>query len=137
MLLDVCFKVFQRRQDGSVEFYRNWTQYETGFGDIEGEFWLGNRNIHTISTASGKSYDLRIDLDDGYDTRFAVYDSFYITGSGDNYTLNYGTYLTTSNAGKYLLTFSTIRSLVPKQWSKLLNVSIESNLRTKSLQTVF
>ena len=93
-------QVFQRRQDGSVDFYRNWAQYASGFGDVEGEFWLGNENIHAISNASGKIHQLRVDLNDGVESRVAKYESFAVDGPEDNYRVHRGEYMdNSSNAG--------------------------------------
>lgn len=52
--------VIQRRQDGAVNFTRRWDDYAFGFGNVNGEFWLGNENIHILTRET--NYTLRIDL---------------------------------------------------------------------------
>lgn len=51
----LCPQVFQRRSDGSVDFYRDWESYRRGFGSLLGEFWLGNENLHAL-TSQGRRH---------------------------------------------------------------------------------
>ena len=91
--------VFQRRQDGSVDFYRNWVEYERGFGNLTGEHWLGLKNIHRL-TPKGSNY-LRVDLGDFAGSKaYAKYKSFEILDSYTQYTIVIGTY--TGTAGDSL-----------------------------------
>ena len=52
--------VFQRRMDGSVNFYKTWDEYKRGFGNKSGEFWLGLDAIHELTKKNDVS--LRIDM---------------------------------------------------------------------------
>ncbi|CAC5389865.1 Fibrinogen-like protein A,Ryncolin-4,Angiopoietin-related protein 7,Angiopoietin-related protein 1,Ficolin-3,Ficolin-1-B,Techylectin-5A,Ficolin-2,Ryncolin-1,Tenascin-R,Fibrinogen-like protein 1,Angiopoietin-1,Tenascin-X,Fibrinogen C domain-containing protein 1-A,Tenascin-N,Veficolin-1,Ryncolin-3,Tenascin,Fibroleukin, Fibrinogen C domain-containing protein 1,Techylectin-like protein,Ryncolin-2,Angiopoietin-related protein 6,Techylectin-5B,Angiopoietin-related protein 2,Angiopoietin-2,Microfibril-associated len=83
--------VFQRRQDGKVDFYREWKEYVKGFGDVKTEFWLGNDKLHVL-TSQG-SYELRVDLMDfNGDKAYAKYSTFYIGDQSTNYLLTVNGY---------------------------------------------
>ncbi|CAO2598211.1 Fcn2 [Lemmus lemmus] len=84
--------VFQRRLDGSVDFFRDWASYKQGFGSQLGEFWLGNDNIHALTT-QGTS-ELRVDLTDFKGKHeFAKYSSFQIQGEAEKYKLILGNFV--------------------------------------------
>ena len=80
--------VIQRRQDGSVEFeQRDWVEYEDGFGDLNGEFWIGLRSMHCL-TSQG-NWELRIDYQFRNGTKsYFHYNKFAIGSVQDQYPLN-------------------------------------------------
>ncbi|KAE8582257.1 hypothetical protein XENTR_v10020041 [Xenopus tropicalis] len=81
--------VFQRRWDGSVDFFRDWKSYKSGFGSRLNEFWLGNDNLHKL-TSSG-TWELRVDLQDFENAKhFAKYESFRILGESEKFKLLIG-----------------------------------------------
>ncbi|KFB50561.1 AGAP010774-PA-like protein [Anopheles sinensis] len=88
--------VFQRRMDGSVDFFRNWTMYKHGFGDVNGEHWLGLEKLH-LMTKSGR-HELLVLLDDfeGNST-YALYDDFKIGSEEEKYKLIVGNHSRTAN----------------------------------------
>ena len=55
--------VFQKRLNGSVDFYRYWNDYKRGFGDLNSEFWLGLDKIHRLTSYNNNT--LRVDLEEG------------------------------------------------------------------------
>ena len=84
--------VFQRRRDGSENFYRGWADYENGFGNVKGEHWLGLKKISCLTSVEVKT-KLRIDLADfaGH-SKFACYDYFHVGTPSTNYKLTIGGY---------------------------------------------
>ncbi|XP_076081584.1 uncharacterized protein LOC143052438 [Mytilus galloprovincialis] len=78
--------VFQRRSDGSENFFRDWQAYEDGFGTLHGELWIGNKYLHILTQVPT---ELRIDLEawDGQ-KRYAKYSSFVIGDADSKYTLS-------------------------------------------------
>ena len=95
--------VLLKRQDGSVDFYRNWTDYKNGFGNLEGEYWLGLDNMYLLTNQIGDPPQLRVDLDDWEgNTSFAKYDQFSVSDEDSQYTLSVSGYQSNSTAGDSL-----------------------------------
>ncbi|KAM9356844.1 fibrinogen-like protein 1 [Symphorus nematophorus] len=90
--------VVQRRIDGTEKFNRSWAEYKGGFGDMDaelGEFWLGNDNLHYITTQG--NYSLRINLEDfDGNQRYAEYKNFKVADEEDHYRLTFGSYVGTA-----------------------------------------
>ncbi|KAL9986970.1 hypothetical protein ACROYT_G001200 [Oculina patagonica] len=83
--------VFQRRLNGSVDFYLGWESYKNGFGDLKGEFWLGNDNLHRLTAADDVM--LKVDLEDfDGNITYAEYTTFTVSNGGDKYRLLIGGY---------------------------------------------
>uniref|UniRef100_A0A8C4GHI1 Tenascin n=1 Tax=Dicentrarchus labrax TaxID=13489 RepID=A0A8C4GHI1_DICLA len=82
--------VLLRRQNGKLEFYRNWKNYTAGFGNMNDEFWLGLSNLHKI-TNSGH-YELRVDMRDNGESAYAQYDKFTIAEPRSRYKVYIGAY---------------------------------------------
>ncbi|KAL5518041.1 hypothetical protein EMCRGX_G003709 [Ephydatia muelleri] len=88
--------VFQRRKDGSQNFYLPWSNYVVGFGNIYGEYFLGLENIHRLTQKFPS--ELRVELVEWSGSkRYATYSSFGVGDSASKYTLTVSGY--SGNAG--------------------------------------
>ena len=96
---DGPWTVFQRREDGSVDFYRDYSEYIDGFGSLTGEFWLGLEKIRRLTELDPGQMQLRFDLcDDGNGCRVALYSTFSLADAADKYRLTAGGFSSGSDA---------------------------------------
>lgn len=84
--------VIQHRYDGSTNFYRNWTEYKSGFGEADKESWIGLELLHQLT--KNKTYQLLVELEDLIgEYKYARYAGFEIGNETEKYSLKtLGTY---------------------------------------------
>uniref|UniRef100_A0A1I8PBX2 Fibrinogen C-terminal domain-containing protein n=1 Tax=Stomoxys calcitrans TaxID=35570 RepID=A0A1I8PBX2_STOCA len=82
-----------RRQDGTVQFNRKWEEYKNGFGNPDGDFFIGLDMLHALTNVS-RSQELLVVLTDfDGETRYARYSAFRIGNEDERYAINeLGTY---------------------------------------------
>ena len=98
--------VFQKRVDGSVDFFLGWESYKYGFGNPNSEFWLGNDNLHHLTDSDDVM--LRVDLEDFEgNITYAEYTTFKVADEADKYRLLIGGY--SGTAGDSMLEKQPLR----------------------------
>lgn len=92
-------QVIHRRVNGSVDFYRNWTEYKNGFGLADHEYWIGNEMLHTLTSL--KPQELRVDMGRfNGEKAYALYSNFSVGDEASKYKLEVNGY--SGNAGDSL-----------------------------------
>ena len=82
--------VIQRnKKDSSVNFNRNWADYEKGFGDLNTEFWYGLEEIHCL-TQRGQ-WEMRVDYQHNNKSwSYLHYNQFSVGSASEEYPLTVG-----------------------------------------------
>lgn len=83
--------VIQRKMNGSVDFNRTWLTYKEGFGQADGDYWLGNDDIHLLTTATKQELRVDVQMFSGK-KKYAKYSSFSVASEADKYKLTVGGY---------------------------------------------
>uniref|UniRef100_A0A3B4YXE6 Angiopoietin-related protein 4-like n=1 Tax=Seriola lalandi dorsalis TaxID=1841481 RepID=A0A3B4YXE6_SERLL len=78
--------IIQKRQDGSQNFNQLWESYKKGFGSLNGEFWLGLENIHSLSKQG--QYVLQVELSDWAGEQHMAHYRFLLDGEEKLFALH-------------------------------------------------
>lgn len=94
---------------------------QRGFGNIDGEHWLGLDNIYNLGKQG--DYKLMVELEDWNGKKvYAEYSSFHIESEGEGYRLRLGTYQGnagdsfSSHNGKQFTTLDRDRDAFSGKW---------------------
>ncbi|XP_049645403.1 angiopoietin-related protein 4 [Suncus etruscus] len=85
MTSDGGWTIIQRRRDGSVDFNQSWEAYKAGFGDPQGEFWLGLEKVHQI--VGDQDSNLVVQLEDWEGNAESLQFPVHLGGEDTAYTL--------------------------------------------------
>ncbi|GFS39459.1 protein scabrous [Trichonephila inaurata madagascariensis] len=76
----------QKRFNGSESFFRDWTEYKNGFGQLSSEFWIGNEALHLLTDK--RPMKLHVDMWDIQDNYLYVdYEKFRVRSEMDQYAI--------------------------------------------------
>ena len=82
--------VIQRnRKDSTVDFNKNWVDYEKGFGNLTDNFWYGLEAIHCFTQIG--QWEMRVDYQKNDKTwSYLHYNQFSVGSASEEYPLTVG-----------------------------------------------
>lgn len=86
----------------NVSFALDWQSYKNGFGDLNGEHWLGNEAMNRITTGASKTLAIQLETSNG-DIATAYYVNFTVSNENQNYRMDYSDYVKSSEPGNAFL----------------------------------
>ena len=104
MICKIQLQVFQKRNDGTVNFNQSWNAYREGFGELTGEFWFGNHKIHLLTKHHDQQLKIEVMTSEGV-IKYMDYSHFTITDEADKYRLNVTSYVGGTPPGMFLILF--------------------------------
>ena len=99
LTLLVIERTIQRRISDSVSFYRDWDDYVSGFGEEDGNYWMGLEEIHQLTTTHDVSLFIDIETFEGEPFTLKL-QTFSVGNAESNYAWNYSGYSQSSDRVK-------------------------------------
>ena len=82
-------RVMMRIDNSTTAFNKSWQEYSHGFGDYDGNYWLGLETLRKLTNQQQMS--VRIELSNSeYDSYMIEYDKFFIGPAEQKYKLTLG-----------------------------------------------
>ena len=84
------WSIIQRnKKDSLVNFKKNWTDYEKGFGELNTEFWYGLKETQCLT--QGGQWEMRVDYQKNDKTwSYLHYNQFSVGSASEEYPLTVG-----------------------------------------------
>ena len=81
-------RTIQRRISNSVDFDRDWDDYVNGFGEEDGNYWMGLEEIHQLTATHDVSLFIDIETFEGEPFTLKL-ETFSVGDATTHYTMHY------------------------------------------------
>ena len=92
-------RTIQRRVSDSVDFNRGWDDYVNGFGEEDGNYWIGLEEMHQLTTTHEVGLNIDIATFEGEPFTLKL-ERFSVGNAASNYAIHYSGYSQSSDRVK-------------------------------------